>query len=69
MNTTKHSDIDMSPFNLVHLREPLWSDTLEKPVLDVPATVEMTDRCFSVFTRARDCLEASKLRTERALTW
>jgi hypothetical protein len=67
MNTTKHSGIDMSPFNLVHLREPLCPDTLEKPALDVPAAAEMADRCFSVFTKARDCLEASKLRTERAL--
>ena len=67
MNTAKHSSIDMSPFNLVHLREPLWPDTLEKPALDVPAAAEMADRCFAIFTRARDCLEASKLRTERAL--
>ncbi len=67
MNTEKHSSIDISPFNLVHLREPLWSGTFEKPDLDVPATTEMADSCFTIFTRARDCLEASKLRTERAL--
>jgi hypothetical protein len=67
MNTAKHSSIDMSPFNLVHLREPLWPGTLEKPALDVPAAAEMADRCFAIFTRARDCLEASKLRTERTL--
>ncbi len=67
MNTAKHSSIDMSPFNLVHLREPLWTGTLERPVLDVPATAEMADRCFAIFTRARDCLEASKLRTEHTL--
>jgi hypothetical protein len=67
MNTAKHSSIDMSPFNLVHLREPLWPGTLEKPALDVPAAAEMADRCFAIFTRARDCLEASKLRTEHAL--
>ncbi len=67
MNTAKHSGIDMSPFQLVHLREPLWPGTLEKPALDVPTAAKMADRCFSVFTRARDCLEASKLRTERSL--
>jgi hypothetical protein len=54
MNTVKNSSIDMSPFNLVHLREPLWPGTLEKPALDVPAVVEMTDRCFAIFRRARD---------------
>jgi len=68
MNTSKHTAIDMSPFNLVHLREPLWPDTLEKPVLDVPAAKEMADHCFAVFSRARDCLEVSKLRTEKMLT-
>jgi hypothetical protein len=31
MNTSKHTSIDMSPFNSLHLREPLWPDTLEKP--------------------------------------
>ena len=67
MNTAKHSGIDMSPFNLIHLREPLWPGTLEKPALDVPAAAEMADRCFAIFSRAHDCLEASKLRTERAL--
>jgi len=67
MNTVKHSSNDMSPFNLVYLREPLWSGTLEEPALDVPAAAEMADRCFTIFTRVRDCLEASKLRTERAL--
>jgi hypothetical protein len=67
MNTAKHSSIDMSSFNLVHLREPLWPGTLEKPALDVPAAAEMADRCFAIFTRAHDCLEASKLRTEHAL--
>ncbi len=57
MNTVKNSSIDMSPFNLVHLREPLWPGTLEKPALDVPAVEEMTDRCFAIFRRARDFLE------------
>jgi hypothetical protein len=57
----------MSPFNLVHLREPLWSGTLEKPELDVPVAAEMTDRCFTIFTRTRDCLIYSKLRTEHVL--
>jgi hypothetical protein len=68
MNTSKNTVIDMSPFNLVHLRELLWSDTLEKPVLDVPAVKEMADHCFSVFSCARDCLVVSKLRTENMLT-
>jgi hypothetical protein len=68
MNTSKHTVIDMSPFNLVHLNEPLWPDTFEKPVLDVPAGKEMADHCFSVFSRTRDCLEVSKLRTEKMLT-
>jgi len=67
-DTRTHTSIDMSPFNLVHLREPLWSDTLEKPVFDVPAAKEMADHCFAVFSRVRDCLEVSKLRTEKMLT-
>ena len=65
MNTEKHITIDMSTFNLVYLREPLWSDnTLDQPTLDA----REDDRCFSIFTRACDCLEDSKLCTERILT-
>ena len=67
MNTVKHSDIDMSPFNLVNLRDPFWSDTLDKPTLDVPTVQEMVDRCFTIFARKCDCLETSKLLTERIL--
>jgi hypothetical protein len=37
-------------------------------VLDVPAAKEMADHCFAIFSRARDCLEVSKLRTEKMLT-
>ena len=68
MNTSKHTSIDMSPFNLIHLRESLWPDTLEKAVLDVPTAKEMADHCFAVFSRPSDCLEVCKLRTEKMLT-
>ena len=43
-----------------------WSENLALTEFDMN-TVEMMDRCFAIFTRSRDCLEASKLRTEHVL--
>ena len=34
----------------------------------MPAAKEMADHCYAVFSRATDCLEVSKLRTEKMLT-